>query len=70
MIAGDKSLVITGVHHIATKNNVTVRVRIFLNNPAGEVFYFDADSLTFEMHKLGINLNNYPEIRNILGVAK
>jgi hypothetical protein len=69
MEKGDKSLVIIGVQHIATKNSVTVRARIFLSAPSGAIFCFDADSTTWDLQQINLNVNDYPEMRNILGVA-
>jgi hypothetical protein len=54
MIAGDKSLRVTGVQHVATKNSVTLKVRIFLTDAEGNDYCFDAEALTFELYKLAI----------------
>ncbi len=55
MIAGDKSLRVTGVQHVATKNSVTIRVRIFLTDSNGNNYSYDTDHLTFELYKLAVS---------------
>ena len=52
MIAGDKTLRVTGVQHIATKNSVTLRIRIYLTDADGNDYYCDSEHLTFELHQL------------------
>jgi hypothetical protein len=66
MVLGDNSLQVIGVMHVATKNSVTVRVRILLADLKGGVYSFDADSTTWELQKLGIK--DCPELHGVHGL--
>lgn len=52
MMSGDNTLRVIGVEHIATKNNATVRVRIYLQGVDGKLFSFDADIVVWELDRI------------------
>ena len=68
MESSDKAIQIVGVEQIATKNMVTVRVRIFLRRTDGKMYTFDADQTVWELEPLwvpgeplGIVNDGYPK---------
>ena len=65
MMKGDKSLRVVGVQHVATRNMFTVHVRILLADQKGNTFYFDADSVVWDLQKLLIQ--DCPELHKIIG---
>lgn len=69
MEKGDKSLTIVGVQHLATKNNLTVRARIYLRRFDGLMYTFDADSTIWELQKLDVKQTDSEEL-GILGTAE
>jgi hypothetical protein len=68
MVKGNEALKVIGVQHLATANDLTVRVRIYLADAKGQVFSFEADSNLWDLHKMGIK--DCPEMHKILGVAR
>ncbi len=50
----DNRLKIIGIEHHPTKNNVTIRVRVFMQDLDGTLYYFDADQLALELCRINV----------------